>query len=364
MISPLYYHTFYLVFVALLSVILIVNYNNRYTLTNGIKGQDVISVIVLILIVVFIGMRPNHIVFQDSVAYARWYDGMEGESFNWAIDENNVLYTSLLFFIASLKLGVNTFFIIIAFIYFGGIMLCCRLLFKKHSLYAFVAYLAAFSTYSYSVNGIKAGAAAAIFLVGLGLIKHNKWWSVFFVLLSYGFHHSMIMCIIAYFVVSLYNKNTKHYFYLWAFCFFIAAAHIIAFQNYFGSLLADHGDKGAIYLLDGTGYRTGMRYDFVLYSAMPIWIGYIAKFKKKIISKNYDFLLHLYMLTNSMWMLCMYASFTNRIAYLSWFMYPIVLLYPFVSSECAWGNDRGRYLKRIVILHLGFTLAMHFIYYA
>ena len=59
----------------------------------------------------------------------------------------------------------------------------------------------------------------------------------------------------------------------------------------------------------------------------------------------------------------MYAEFTNRIAYLSWFMYPIVLIYP-----CYAIKDKLHPLvlnrQKIVLCHLAFTLFMDLVYYA
>ena len=74
----------------------------------------------------------------------------------------------------------------------------------------------------------------------------------------------------------------------------------------------------------------------------------------------YKDLLNLYLCTNGVWMLCMYANFTNRIAYLSWFLYPIVLIYPFLNEEL--GPQRYRQFSKVMLCHLAFTLFMAFIY--
>ena len=60
-------------------------------------------------------------------------------------------------------------------------------------------------------------------------------------------------------------------------------------------------------------------------------------------------------------MLCMYANFTNRIAYLSWFLYPIVLIYPYLNED--WGVNKYKIFSMVVFLHLSFTLFMSVIYY-
>lgn len=96
---------------------------------------------------------------------------------------------------------------------------------------------------------------------------------------------------------------------------------------------------------------------------MPVIMGYYVKFKYQLEDKLYDTMLNIYLTCNGIWMLCMYAQFTNRIAYLSWFMYPILLVYP-----CYAIGDETHPLvlirKKVVLLHLAFTLFMAFIYYA
>lgn len=135
-------------------------------------------------------------------------------------------------------------------------------------------------------------------------------------------------------------------------------------MTYFQFLFAGMSDEqGAGYLLTTEGERFGgtggFRIDFILYSALPIVIGYIALFKKNLISSKYAVLYNFYLLTNGTWMLCMYASFTNRIAYLSWFVYPIILVYPLLEMD--WGTDKREMFKYITTFNLCFTLAMAYI---
>lgn len=237
-------------------------------------------------------------------------------------------------------------------------------MFPQDTLAAYLVFLAAFSTFSYGTNGIKAGAAGAIFLMALSYRKNLKI-CIPLILLSYGCHHSMIMPIVA-FILTLIYKNSKVYFAGWCFCLLIAIAHITFFQELFAGILSDSGDSGANYLSEignEWGGRTGFRIDFVIYSAMPILVGYWAVYKKRLqLSKIYTCLLNLYMTLNGTWMLCMYANFTNRIAYLSWFLYPIVLIYPYLNEN--WGPRRYKDFSMVMLAHLGFTLFMKFIFYA
>ena len=237
-------------------------------------------------------------------------------------------------------------------------------MFPRDTLAAYLVFLAAFSTFSYGTNGIKAGAAGAIFLMAMSY-RDNLKICIPLIFVSWGFHHSMIMTVVA-FALTLIYKNPKVYFAGWCFCLLIAMAHITFFQELFAGILSDSGDSSGanyLYAVDSEwGGKGGFRVDFVIYSAMPILVGYWAVYKKRLqLSKIYTCLLNLYMTLNGTWMLCMYASFTNRIAYLSWFLYPVVLIYPYLNEN--WGPRRYKDFSMVMLAHLGFTLFMMFIYY-
>ena len=237
-----------------------------------------------------------------------------------------------------------------------------RKLFSKNVFLAMLVFWGAFSTFGFATNGLKAGCAAAFFLGALAY-REKKFIFIIFLILSIGFHHSMQLPIVACLVCAFY-KNTKMLLFLWILCFIIAISHITTFMGIFSNYTDEHG---ANYLLiqsgsaesDFTG-RLGFRYDFVIYSVIPIVLGYNVIFKKKLVSEEYQFILNIYILTNAIWMLCMYANYTNRIAYLSWLMYPVLIIYPFVNMD--WSVKSNRYLTHAVYAHLGFTLFMVIIY--
>ena len=266
--------------------------------------------------------------------------------------------------------SVEYFYLLIAAIYFGGIWYACRKMFPNNSVAAILIYLIAFSTYSYSVNGIKAGAAASLFLIALAINDRDKshliLFSLLFLALSIGFHHSMRIPVVAFIICKIIKKPWV-YTAFWIFCFIIAALHITFFQEFFVGLGEDLGDEKVIGYLsidDDPSAEISFeefRLDFILYSVVPIIVGWISVYGKKIESKGYYFLLNLYTLINAIWLLCIYANFTNRIAYLSWLMYPIVLIYPFLREN--WGEKQYVIFKYIAYGHMLFTLFMNFIYY-
>lgn len=350
------YQSIYLLVVFMLTLIFARKYTFSILLNVNRKttSYTALSFILAMCFALFIGFRPISIAFVDMVSYDEVYSQLFGSRFYFDKDVDNLLYDNWLAYMASLSIPVKFFFLSVAVVYFGMIWLACRKLFPNDTIIAFLVYLAAFSTFSYATNGIKAGMASSIFLVALAYYE-KPLISIPVALLTYAIHHSMLLVIVAYFI-TLLCKKPRYYLVVWVVAFVISALHITYFQYLFAGLTDEHG---AEYLLSSA--HSGFRLDFILYSAVPVVVGYLMLTKYKIRSKTYNVILSLYLLTNSVWMLCMYSSFTNRISYLSWFLYPIVLLYPFLNAT--WSRRQALYLKYVIWGHISFTIFMNVIYY-
>ena len=369
-IAQLYY-PIYLLIVSVLTLSVYSRYNARRLAQTPYPqskkwAADTPCLILALFMTLFIGFRPvSFKYFGDMGNYEQWYHLFyENVPFVYNPNAENFIWDNWWAWWGSMNMGTESFWIISAGIYFIGTWLFCKKVFPYDIYLTYLVFLAAFSTFSYTTNGCKAGNAATIFLLAIAY-KKKLIISIPLLIVSLGFHHSMILPIIAYASVSFY-KNSKFYLYLWLLCIIISLAHITWFQELFAQVSADNGDlHGANYLQgndsNGWGGKSGFRYDFVLYSAMPVVVGFYAIFKKKIKSSTYQFVLNLYLLLNSVWMLCMYAEFTNRIAYLSWFMYPFVLIYPLLNEN--WGAYKYKTLSKVMLCHLGFTIFMQVIYY-
>ena len=359
LIAAKYYYDIYLILVSILTFTTINRYLQRSgnTLIYSSKSFNVIGFLLAIIIILFIGLRPVDAVFVDMSGYNAWYDIYFLEPFQFNYDATNLLFDNIIPFMASRGLPNWSYFLFIATLYFGLAYIACRRLFPRDSYVAFLVFLAAFSTFSYGVNGIKAGLAASVFILALSY-REKPIISVPLVLLTYTLHHSMPIAIVP-FLISLVNKNVKLTFYFWIFCLIMAFFRITYFQSLFAGLTDEHG---AGYLITSAdSFVTGFRLDFIIYSMMPIFLSWHCIKQKHEISKTYSTLLQTYTLANSIWLLCMYASFTNRIAYLSWFLYPMVLIYPYLNEKY-YGNRYIMFAK-VAAIHLLFTLFMHFIYY-
>ena len=57
--------------------------------------------------------------------------------------------------------------------------------------------------------------------------------------------------------------------------------------------------------------RRDYRWDFLLYSAVPIYVGYFFCIKKRFNDTFYTLLLNIYIICNSFWVLVIRAPYTN-----------------------------------------------------
>lgn len=362
MMSPLIYSTLYLFIVSVLTIFVGWGYAKRQNyIVNSTPSINLTGGwIVAIFMTLFIGLRPVHKVFVDMVNYREVYDAYLYNDFSFELWRENILFDNLFLYLSANAFDITVFFFLIAVIYFVGTYIAMIKMFKNDALYAYLAFLAAFSTFSYGTNGIKAGAAATLFILALA---YNRKIIISILLLaaSLGFHHSMILPIGAY-ICCYFYRNSRAYLIFWILSLIIAALHISYFQNLLGGMADERGATEYLSELSDWGGKTGFRLDFILYSAVPIAVGYYALIIKKLQSKEYKLIYNIYVFTNAVWMLCMYANFTNRIAYLSWFLYPIVLVYPFFKEEFI--PRQYITLNKVVAFQLIFTLAMNFIYYA
>ena len=355
-----YYNDIYLLLVTIASIAFAVSYRNKDNLDAEKFSDNTVRDLFIVLFFIFaIGLRPINKDFVDMMGYAMHYQMNLGTPFffDWNVD--NKLFDNLLAYWYGNRLGIANFFLLISAIFFGCSYIGIRRIFPKHALPAYLVFLAAFSTFSYATNGIKAGAAASIFIMALGFYD-KKLICFALALVSWGFHHSMQVPVAA-LVMATFIKNAKVYYVIWGFCVLLSMAHVTFFQELFGGMT---DDQGAGYLLvteDATEGGIRFRPDFLLYSAAPVIIGYYYEIKRGFKTKIYSSILHLYMVANSIWMLCMYASFNNRIAYLSWFLYPIVVIYPFLYTENR--DCKYRWFSNAMLYHLAFTLFMVIVYY-
>ena len=161
------------------------------------------------------------------------------------------------------------------------------------------------------------------------------------------------------FLSAYWIKNFKTVYIFWVLSIVISLVAGSFITSLFVGLSFD--DRMARYAVQYEMNRQatiGFRWDFILYSAMPIILGYYVIVKKGIKDTAYMILLNTYTLSNAFWVMVIRANYSNRFAYLSWFMYAIVLAYPCLKLN-VWGKRQGQITAYIMLAQVAFRWIMN-----
>ncbi|MGL5980486.1 MAG: EpsG family protein [Phocaeicola sp.] len=323
------------------------------------KKDHTQTLLIAIFLILFMGLRPIHYVFVDTINYARSYYALQSGAMSYDPNAGEAIFNGLMNMCSQI-MDVTYFFLIIEMGYIGFMFWACKRLTRNNLFLSFLFCIGAFSFFSYGVNGIRNGLATSIVLLALSYCngtQKERLYGIIWAFVALGVHKTSALPLAAA-MVSMYYSKTKVYLYLWASSIFISLVAGGFVESIFLGLGFD--DRLDRYLTsdeyNDQFSNTGFRFDFLLYSMMPILLGYYVVVKRKIYDKHYLLLLNTYIISNAFWVMLIRASFSNRFAYLSWFLYPIVLAYPLLKLPI-W-RDQGKKTGIILIGHTLFTYIM------
>lgn len=228
---------------------------------------------------------------------------------------------------------------IVAVIYVGGIAIACYRILPRHAFLAMLFVMTCFSFFSYGVNGMRNGVGTSLVLVAMSFLDRKLLHQIIALIIccvAYTFHHSTALPSLCMFLSFYFLRGPKWCIFFWIASILISLITGNAIADIFASMGFD--DRMSGYLQDAEQQermeamfsKVGFRWDFLLYSSVPIIVGWYTVMKLRIGDRIYKMLLNTYILSNAFWVMVIRASFSNRFAYLSWFMYGLVLLYPLV----------------------------------
>ena len=333
-----------------------------------IRGQDnyVPALIVSLIMAIWLGMRPiSGYYFGDTSNYAHTYELFQSGYMAKPEDAGEWVWVKFMF-VCSQVMDVNGFFTLVDLGYFGFTLWACRRLTPNNVMVSLLFVMGAFSFYTYGVNGIRNGLACSIVLLIFSYANGNKRDLIIAGLLSFFVIniHRTTMLPIALMVASLWCVKTfKTAYTFWILSIVISLVAGGAVTAFFSALGFDDRLSYLSSLDEDKFSNIGFRWDFLLYSMMPIVLGYYVVIKRGIQDKTYLMLLNTYTFANAFWVMVIRANYSNRFAYLSWFMYPLVLAYPLLRLDI-WGPDQGRRLNQIMLAHVGFTWFMSTFYWS
>lgn len=407
-IHPSLYYPIYIwtVFVFCLGLYLMYSNSNNCDLLLK-KRSAIPALILIVLLVFFVGNRPlSGRYFGDTSNYAWAYKllSVKGDVAAKLDMEEEWLWAFIMTQCKSWNLNVNAWFTIVASGYFGLVIYALWRMLKEGVWFALMFFLSSLSTFTYSTNGIRNGLACSMVTLAISFaVKQNNsentkmekdntlQWNLVVAcilgFLAFGIHRSTMLPLASAVVAIFVIKDPKYALYFWLFCIPISIVFGNAATNFFAGLGFD--DRMSGYAIDASQNKTdsfshtGFRWDFLLYSSMPallVWYvnkkieehelkfgrqtskdapagtGYIADANSM---RMYNVLATTYLLSNAFWIMVCRASFSNRFAYLSWFLYPIVIAYAVIRLHI-W-KDQDSKAALILMAHVGFTTFMFLI---
>ncbi len=343
--------------IGLLYAFYIMSCSNKKLLRG--TNNNVIPFFFIFLVTLYIGTRPiwcyddTHLYTQifNLVQLGQWIEikGFASEPFFVWLEYLCIELTD-----------ASGWLLVIAIFYIAGMGIAAYRWMPRHLFLAIIFCFTAFSFWGYATNGIRNGMASSIALVGLSFFCKGKINTIIgYTLLLLGTAtHKTIMVVIVAATAAIFLKKTNTNLSIWLSCIILS----LLFQDYFKDMfiwLADD-ERLTNYLTQDVDKNlfssTGFRWDFILYSAAPILLGWHAVVKKGITDKTYLFLLHTYIFANAFWILINTAAYSNRFAYISWFMYPILLAYPLAKSNIF--KHQGPVTGLILIASIVFSYIM------
>lgn len=356
---PLKYYKSYYYFILFFLIFLLFLNSKMRSIFDGsnLKKINVIGFVILIFILTFIGLRPiNGRYFGDTETYDLIYKSYSTNS-NYHLETGDFLFDYLMRFLSNF-LDINSFFLICAFIYIYSIYFSTKKIFKEYWTYPFVILVISLSFWSYGVNGVRNGIATSLFIYALtrSTIKSQLLW----MLIGIGFHKSLILPIVGY-LITLKVKSSRSFLIFWVFCIPFSLLIGSSFQDLISAFFDDNKLDNYFYNENTAKQfsKIGFRWDFLLYSCLGVFSGFYFIVRRKFKDLFYEKIYSIYLFSNAIWILVIKSSFSNRFAYLSWFMMGLIIVYPFFKQ--LFFNNQYKLFGNILLIYFLITFILDFI---
>ena len=354
MIPVEYYKIAYYAIIGFILFFILLHILKDGTLYADNRFNNIMSLILIIIVVLFFGLRDpmgDWRYLGDTSNYTNLFNHFDPSVHKYEPGFNILMKFGIDY------LNIRMFYILCACLYIIPVYIVFRKWFHSYAFYALALHISMLSFWGYGINGIRNGLAASIFIFSF-LFYEKKPVMYLIMLLSVTFHNSMILPLSA-FTISLFCRGTKVYTVLWfaAVAFSLFSGRLIeslSFQHL--TSFVERMSNFFVNELDGEAVQRGFRADFLIYSFIPILLGLYYVYKLKFNDRLYIILLNTYIISNAVWVVFIRATFTNRIAYLSWFIMSIVMIYPLLKKQLV------KYQPHKIVLLILTTLVLTFFY--
>jgi hypothetical protein len=280
----------------------------------------------VIALCVLVGLRPISYAFGDMGNYYKTFLEYAAGA---PPEGQDPLFYGIMWLFAQFD-APGLFFLLCALVYLLPLRLASQRVLGSYWALGFLFLIAHVSFYGFAVNGIRNGMAMSLFTLA---ITYRRWRAWLLMAAAIGLHGSLVLPVLAYAAAS-YGFKAR-----WSIAFWIACLVVsLAFPgtSAFLATVLPADDRLEQYAAIAGQYddqfsSIGFRWDFLLYSALPIVIGAFFIFARKRFDPFYLKLFSTYVISNAVWLLLIELPFSNRFAYLSWGIMGLVIAYPLIK---------------------------------
>ena len=329
-------------------------YDNKLVAINQILGM-----LTCIVVILMMGFRPPTEAYGDTATYALGFQKLSANkgAIPFLIWDKEWLFSNITNWFA--KFGnIHSFFLCCATIYVGALWLALRKIFAEYNFVPLLVTMSMFTFWMYGVNGIRNGMGASLFILAIAYAD-NIPAMVVIALMGAGVHNSVYLMLAAA-TLAWFVNDSRLYVALWFICIitsFLAGNQIQDWMaGYADSISSDNKLTGYLTYSEqqmrseGIFVTTSFRWDFIAYSSMGVGIGSYFLWRRKFEDAYYQWIFNTYLICNAFWILIIRAPYSNRFAQISWFILPLVLIYPFIR-ERFWVNQERMLAAGILLFY-------------
>ena len=331
---------------------------NRYTI--------ILPLLLTIIIIFYLGLRPSSWRFGDMGMYRHKWNMTDAVLYDDYFNFRKEWFFEFVIRLCKILVSdVQFWFLIVELFYVGCQFWACKKLLWENVWMAIAFLFFSFQFCTYGTNGIRNGMGCAIMMLSISYFcnrsKLGYLIGAFLFLVAMGCHRSVMIPMAALLVSLFFIKDIKYAVYIWLGCVVVSLFAGNFFQNFFGGLGLDDRMSNYSSLSEDAMSQfshSGFRWDFILYSAMPVWLAWIVR-SRGVFDQTFTLLANTYIIANSFWVLVCRVAFSNRFAYLSWFLYALVIAYAVIRVPI-WKNQ-DKVAGQILMAHTAFTITMFLI---
>ncbi len=328
-------------------------------LING-QQNPLLAFILCTISIIYIGKRPIWC-YADTHGYTLIFNFVKSGFWPSLPGEDTEPLWTYIEYLCIEFTDASGWLLLVAFCYIFTRWISIKKILPNHTLIAFIFLITSFTFFGYATNTIRHGVATGFCMLALSFIVSGKTYNKIIgigILIASIYIHKSTMLVLLSLSIALIYKNTNRYLTIWLLSILLSLIVPEFFKQFLSGYIEDPRFTAYANITNETSttYKVGYRWDFIIYSSLPILLGWYVIVGKKLYDKKYLLLFHTYLISNSIWILINNIAFSDRFAHLSWFLYPIVILYPLCVFKIF--NRQSLILGLILITQVFFTYLM------